>query len=69
MIGREFRKRVRLRHGRSETITTRYELDTAGHLIEHVTLETNERRTGTLDMPQVYLWADRRRTSGRSGGL
>jgi len=69
MIGREFRKRLRLRQGRSETITTRYELDKAGRLIEHVTLETNERRTGTVDMPEVYLQADRRRTSSRSGRL
>ena len=62
MIGREFRKRLRLLEGRSETITTRYELDKAGRLIEHVTLETNDRRT--LDTPLVYLHADRRRTSG-----
>lgn len=64
MIGREFRKRLRLLQGRSETITTRYELDKAGRLIEHVTLETNERRTATLDTPLVYLHTDRRQTSG-----
>jgi len=64
MIGREFRKRLRLLQGRSETITTRYELDKAGRLIEHVTLETNDRRTGTLDTPLVYPYVDRRRSSG-----
>jgi hypothetical protein len=47
MIGRDFRKQVRLLQGRSETITTRFELDGAGHLIEHVSLETYDRRTGT----------------------
>jgi len=61
MIGRDFRKRRRLLYGRSETITTRYELDNAGRLVEHVTLETNERRTSTADTAQVYLHADRRR--------
>ena len=47
MIGREFRKRVRLLLGRSETITTRFELTDEGNLIEHVCLETHDRRTGT----------------------
>ena len=47
MIGREFRKRLRLLQGRSETITTRFELTDAGHLVEHVSLETHDRRTGT----------------------
>jgi len=47
MIGREFRKRLRLLQGRSETITTRFELTDAGRLVEHVSLETHDRRTGT----------------------
>jgi len=47
MIGREFRKRVRLLLGRGETITTRFELTDEGNLIEHVSLETHDRRTGT----------------------
>lgn len=47
MIGRDFRKRVRLLQGRSETITTRFELNGAGNLIEHVSMETHDRRTGT----------------------
>lgn len=47
MIGREFRKRVRLLLGRSETITTRFELTDDGCLVEHVSLETHDRRTGT----------------------
>ena len=65
MIGRDFRKRQRLLHGRSETITTRYELDKAGRFVEHVTLETNDRRTGIADTTQVYRRAaDRRRTPG-----
>ena len=49
MIGREFRKRVRLLLGRSETITTRFELTDEGHLVEHVCLETHDRRTGTRE--------------------
>jgi hypothetical protein len=49
MIGREFRKRLRLLRGRSETITTRFELTDAGRLIEHVSLETHDRRTGRAD--------------------
>jgi len=61
MIGREVRKWLRLHQGRSETITTRYELDKAGRPVEHVTLETNDSRT---DAPHVYLHGDRRRTSG-----
>jgi len=43
MIGREFVKRLRLLHGRSETIKTRFELDKAGGLVEHVTLETHDK--------------------------
>ena len=43
MIGREFVKRLRLLHGRSETIKTRFELDKAGGLVEHVTVETHDK--------------------------
>ena len=43
MIGREFVKRLRLLHGRSETIRTRFELDKAGRLVEHVTVETHDK--------------------------
>lgn len=43
MIGREFVKRLRLLNGRSETITTRFELDKAGGLVEHVTVETHDK--------------------------
>jgi len=46
MIGREFRRRLRLLQGRSETITTRFELTDTGHLVEHISLETHDRRTG-----------------------
>ena len=46
MIGREFRRRLRLLQGRSETITTRFELTDTGHLVEHISLETRDRRTG-----------------------
>ena len=43
MIGRTFYKRFRLLNGRSETVTTRFELDEAtGQLIEHVTMQTLE---------------------------
>ena len=47
MIGREFRRRLRLLQGRSETITTRFELTDTGHLVEHISMETHDRRTGT----------------------
>jgi len=47
VIGREFRKRIRLLPGRSETITTRFELTIGGELVEYVSLETHDRRTGT----------------------
>jgi hypothetical protein len=43
MIGREFVKRLRLLNGRSETIRTRFELDKAGALVEHVTVETHDK--------------------------
>jgi hypothetical protein len=45
MIGREFVKHLRLRHGRIETIKTRFELDKGGELVEHVTVETRDRPT------------------------
>ena len=62
MIGREFRRRLRLLEGRSETITTRFELTDAGHLVEHVSLETHDRRTGTRpDTRRVPV--DRRKDS------
>jgi hypothetical protein len=62
MIGREFRKRVRLLQGRSETITTRFELTDEGNLVEHVSLETHDRRTGMReDTRRVPV--DRRRDS------
>ena len=43
MIGRDFYKRQRLLNGRSETIRTRFELNQAGQLVEHVTVETHDR--------------------------
>jgi hypothetical protein len=43
MIGRDFLKRLRLLNGRSETIKTRYELDKAGRLVEHVELQTHDK--------------------------
>jgi hypothetical protein len=52
MIGRKFVKQLRLRGGRVETITTRFELDPQGGLIEHVTIEVHER--GSLPAP-VHL--------------
>lgn len=61
MIGREFRKRLRLLQGRSETITTRFELTDAGRLVEHVSLETHDRRTGRADSRLVPV--DRRKQS------
>jgi hypothetical protein len=59
MIGREFRKRLRLLQGRSETITTRFELTDAGRLVEHVSLETHDRRMGRADRRLVPV--DRRK--------
>jgi hypothetical protein len=43
LIGRELVKRLRLLDGRSEFIKTRFEVDFAGRLVEHVTLETHDR--------------------------
>ena len=45
MIGREFIKHLRLRHGGIETIRTRFELNKDGALVEHVTVETHFRPT------------------------
>lgn len=42
MIGRDFYKRLRLLNGRSETIRTRFEFNSAGRLVEHVTVETHD---------------------------
>lgn len=55
MIGREFVRRLRWSHGRIETVTTRFELDEQGRLIEHVTLEVQERPafTATPAAPQA----------------
>ena len=62
MIGREFRRRLRLLQGRSETITTRFELTDTGHLVEHISMETHDRRTGARpDTRRVPV--DRRRDS------
>jgi hypothetical protein len=62
MIGREFKRRLRLLQGRSETITTRFELTDAGHLVEHISMETHDRRTGMRpDTRRVPV--DRRRDS------
>ena len=61
MIGREFRRRLRLLRGRSETITTRFELTDAGRLVEHVSLATHDRRTGRADSRLVPV--DRRKES------
>ena len=45
MIGRTFYKRLRLLNGRSETVTTRFELDEAtGQLVEHITMQTHDAR-------------------------
>ena len=65
MIGREFRKRLRLLQGRSETITTRFELTDGGHLIEHVSMETHDRRTGIRPDPRQVPFERRKdRASG-----
>ena len=51
MIGREFAKHLRLRHGRIETIKTRFELNKCGELVEHVSVETHDRPTLLAAMP------------------
>ena len=63
MIGREFRKRLRLLRGRSETITTRFELTDQGQLVEHVSLETHDGRTGTHADTTRLIPVDRRKYS------
>jgi hypothetical protein len=50
MMGREFVKQLRLRGGLVETIRTRFELNDAGQLVEHVTLETHERSSFPVTM-------------------
>jgi hypothetical protein len=62
MIGREFRKRLRLLQGRSETITTRFELTEAGCLVEHISLETHDRRTSVRPDTRLVP-VDRRKDS------
>jgi hypothetical protein len=51
MMGRVFTKHLRLRHGRIETIRTRFELNKGGELVEHVTVETHDRPTFLAVMP------------------
>jgi hypothetical protein len=51
MIGREFVKQLRLRHGRIETIRTRFELNKVGELVEHITVETHDPPTVLAVMP------------------
>lgn len=55
MIGRVFVKRLRLLFGRSETIKTRFELDEAGRLVEHIVVETH-------DMPKSATQTQRAET-------
>ena len=67
MIGREFVKHLRLRGGRIEIITTRFELDKRGQLIEHVTIEVQEKPTFTasLQMPPRKSAESAQRAAGR----
>jgi hypothetical protein len=51
MIGREFTKNLRLRHGGIETIRTRFELNKDGALVEHVTVETHYGPTVLAALP------------------
>lgn len=53
MIGRDFFKRLRLLNGRTETIKTRFELNQAGQLVEHVTLQTFDRPALARYVPPV----------------
>ena len=54
MIGRVFVKRLRLLFGRSETIKTRFELDKAGRLVEHIIVETHDPPApGSTGIPPV----------------
>jgi len=63
MIGREFRRRLRLLRGRTQVITTRFELTDSGRLVEHVALETHDRRTGLRADPRTTAF-ERRSGSG-----
>jgi len=58
MIDRTFFKRLRLLAGRSETITTRFELDGTGRLVEHVTVQTFDALPAGTTRPPA--WAPRR---------
>ena len=58
MIGRDFCKTLRLLNGRSATIRTRFELNQAGQLVEHVTVQT---RDGPAPTPRPAPPVDRRR--------
>ena len=42
MIGRKFVKRLRPLYGRSETISTRFELDSMDRLVEYIVVETHD---------------------------
>jgi hypothetical protein len=61
MIGRTFYKRLRLLNGRSETVTTRFELDEAtGQLVEHITMQTHDARwQPSPGTPPTHLGAAR----------
>ena len=57
MIGRDFFRHLRLLNGRTETVRTRFELNEAGRLVEHVYLwvEANDKRpTGTAGSAQPH---------------
>jgi hypothetical protein len=53
LIGRTFCKRLRLLRGRTQVITNRFELTDSGRLVEHVALETHDRRTGMRADPRA----------------
>ena len=59
MIGREFVRRLRLLRGRTQVITTRFELTDSGCLVEHVALETHDRRTGLRPDPRAVAFERR----------
>ena len=73
MIGRDFYKHLKLLGGRSETIRTRFEFDSAGRLVEHIGVWTQDGRptriiatpSGLTDaLTTAYLALTGRRTSG-----
>lgn len=67
MIGRDFFRHLKLLNGRTETVRTRWELNEAGQLVEHVFVwvEANDKAPqGTTGAPRGHRTTTSRRTQG-----